>query len=174
MLRSRQDIQISWRYRSRSPLQLPHNNKRLVRCKIDPQINDPEHVDRNNVGQASAVNAFAPQCTNKPPTLISTELPQFEAEDVQNRSGRSTCVGFWVLLDLFKLFLNILVAEIVSSFSTQHSAPDTYYSGMNLHISWYTSLLWPMSIRSTRWLLVNLQAGSVYGSQMIWANPSLL
>jgi hypothetical protein len=84
MERPRRDTQIPLRYRESSPPRLPHNNKRLKRRGIDPEI-----VDRNNLGQALAVIAAAPDCDSEPPTFISTELPQYEANYVESRSSHS-------------------------------------------------------------------------------------
>lgn len=108
MLRPRRDIQIPARYRSNSLPRLQQNNSQRKRRRIDP-----ENVDRNNVDQASAVIAPAPECSNQPPVLISTELPHFNANYVENRSGRPQHIdlsesGF------FELFFSDSVVEILS------------------------------------------------------------
>jgi hypothetical protein len=77
MLRPRRDIQTPLRYRRSSPPQIYEDQNRPKRRKIDPK-----KVDRNNVDQALAVIAAAPECSDKPPTLILTELPQFKANYV--------------------------------------------------------------------------------------------
>jgi hypothetical protein len=55
----------------------------------------------------------APECGNEPPTLISTEMPEFKANYVQNRPGHSrhanrTELGF------FELFFSDTVVQIIS------------------------------------------------------------
>ncbi|KAF7506278.1 hypothetical protein GJ744_012086 [Endocarpon pusillum] len=108
MLRPRRDTRIPLRYRDKSPPQLPTNSNQRKRRRIDP-----EKVDRNNVDQALAVIAPAPECTDEPPTLISTELPHFEANYVQNRTGASRYTGLSEL-GFFKLFFSDFVVEILS------------------------------------------------------------
>ena len=107
MLRPRRDTQIPLRYRDNSPPPLLQNNEQRKRRRIDPK-----KVDRNNVDQVLAVIAPAPECADKPPTLISTELPHFEANYVQNRTGASRYIGLSEL-DFFKLFFNDFVVEIL-------------------------------------------------------------
>jgi len=46
-------------------------------------------IDRNNIDQALAVIAPAPERTAEAPILISTELPHFKANYVSNRAGAS-------------------------------------------------------------------------------------
>ena len=108
MLRPRRITQIPLRYRSSSPPRLQQTNKRSKRRRIDP-----EAIDRNNVDQALAVIAAAPECSDEPPTLISKELPQFKANHVQNRAG---CSRYTDLSELgfFKLFFSDAVVEILS------------------------------------------------------------
>jgi hypothetical protein len=125
MLRARRDIQIPARYRLSSPPRLQKNNNQRKRRRIDP-----ENVDRNNVDQALAVIAPAPECSNQPPVLISTELPHFNANYVENRCGRPQYIdlsesGF------FKLFFSDSVVEILSKetntyteFKFQNPSPD--------------------------------------------------
>ena len=79
MLRPHWDIQIPLKHRESSPPQLYKDQNRSKRRRIDP-----EKVDRNDVDQALAVIAAAPECGNEPPTLIPTELPHFKANYVQN------------------------------------------------------------------------------------------
>ena len=108
MLRPRRDIQTPLRYRRSSPPQIYEDQNRPKRRKIDPK-----NVDRNNVDQALAVIAAAPECSDEPPTLISTELPQFKANYVQNRAGCSRYTGLSES-GFFKLFFNNSVVEILS------------------------------------------------------------
>ena len=57
--------------------------------------------------------APSPKCSDEPPTLISIELPHFNANYTENRAGQSqhsnlSEIGF------FKLFFSDLVVEILS------------------------------------------------------------
>ena len=73
MPRPARNTQIPLRYRDNSPPKIYRNNSHRKR----PRVN-PVNVDRNDVNQALAVIAPAPknaENTNKPLTLISTELP---------------------------------------------------------------------------------------------------
>ena len=70
MQRLRRDAQLPTRYRSSSPPRFLQTNDLQKRRRIDVGT-----VDRNDVDQALAVIAPAPECSNKPPQLISTELP---------------------------------------------------------------------------------------------------
>ncbi|KAF7502482.1 hypothetical protein GJ744_005670 [Endocarpon pusillum] len=108
MLRPRRDTQIPLRYGDNSPPQLLQSNNQRKRCRTDP-----ENVDRNNVDQALAVIAPASECADELPTLISTELPQFDANYVENRAGapRYTVLS---ALGFFTLFFSDLVVEILS------------------------------------------------------------
>ncbi|KAF7508040.1 hypothetical protein GJ744_009622 [Endocarpon pusillum] len=63
---------------------MSESNKQPKRPKFDS-----ETVDRNQVNQASVVIEAAPEGADEPPTPISTELPQSEADYVQNRAGTS-------------------------------------------------------------------------------------
>jgi hypothetical protein len=62
-----------------SPPRTFRNDSEPKRRKVDPK-----KVDRNDVDQALAVIAAAPENSNEPPTLIPSELPQFEANYVPN------------------------------------------------------------------------------------------
>ena len=108
MIRPQRNIQIPLRYRSKSPPRFEQANKQRKRRRIDPAA-----IDRNNVDQALAVISAAPECTDELPTLISTELPQFEANYVQNRAG---CSQYSNLSELgfFELFFSPIVIEIIS------------------------------------------------------------
>ena len=79
MLRPQRNTQIPLRYRSKSPPRFEQAIKQPKRRRIDPAA-----IDRNNVDQALAVIAPAPECTDKQPILILTELPQFEANYILN------------------------------------------------------------------------------------------
>jgi hypothetical protein len=96
------------RYRSSSPPRFKQISKQLKRRRIDPKT-----VDRNDVDQALAVLVAAPEYSEVPPTSVSTELPHFEANYVENRPGCSQHAdlsesGF------FKLFFSNSVVEILS------------------------------------------------------------
>ncbi|KAF7504870.1 hypothetical protein GJ744_001668 [Endocarpon pusillum] len=108
MLRPRRNTQIPLRSGENSPPQILQNNNQRKRRRIDP-----EKVDRNNVDQALAVIAPAPECTNEPPTLISTELPHFEAKYVENRKEAPQYTDLSEL-GLFQLLFSDSVVEILS------------------------------------------------------------
>jgi hypothetical protein len=84
MQRQRRDARLPSRHRSNSPPRFSKTNDLRKRRRIYV-----ETVDRNDVDQALAVIAPAPECSNGPPQLISTELPHFEANHVQNRPGHT-------------------------------------------------------------------------------------
>jgi hypothetical protein len=107
MQRARRNAQIPLRYRSSSPPRLQRTNNELKRRKIDPVL-----IDRNDAAQALAVIAPAPENSNKPPTFISTELPQFKANFVQNRPGYSQHSNLSEL-GFLKLFFSDSVIEII-------------------------------------------------------------
>ena len=77
MTRPQRTIQIPLRYRSNSPPRFKQANKQPKRRRIDPVA-----IDQNNVNQALTVIKSAPECTEELSTLLSTELPQFEANYV--------------------------------------------------------------------------------------------
>ena len=79
MLRPRRDRTIPLRYRTSSPPSSQQANNQRKRRRIDP-----DEVDRNDVDQALAVIAAAPECTEEPPTFIPTELPHLNANYVEN------------------------------------------------------------------------------------------
>jgi hypothetical protein len=108
MIRPRRDIRIPSRYRLKSSPQPQKINNQSKRRRIDP-----EAIDRNVVDQALAVIAAAPECTDEPPTLIPTELPQFNANYVYNRAGSSRYINLSEL-GFFKLFFSDSVLEIIS------------------------------------------------------------
>ena len=98
MLRSQRNTQISLRYRDKSPPRIFRDNERRKRLKIDSK-----NVDRNKVDQALTVIVPTSECTDEPSTLISTELPYFEANYVQNRIKASRYtdlseIGFFSVL----------------------------------------------------------------------------
>jgi hypothetical protein len=108
MLRPHRDIQVPSKYRGPSLSRLSQINSQSKRCRIHPK-----KVDRNDVDQALAVIVPTLECSNKLPTLILTELPQFAANYIENRPGYSQYTtlseaGF------FKLFFSDLVVEIIS------------------------------------------------------------
>jgi Transposase IS4 len=167
MLRPRRDIQLPSRYREPSLSQLSPINSQPKRPRFHP-----EKVDRNDVDQALAVIAAAPECSNELPTLILTELPQFAANYIENRPGYSQYTtlseaGF------FKLFFTDIVVEIISketnayaefhlrnpplSFqTTRHWVPATIaeirvYIGINLHFG-----LYPLIVRDDYWRIHNI------------------
>ncbi len=108
MLRPQRTIQIPLRYRSNSPPRLDQAIKKPKRRKIDPVT-----IDRNNVDQALAVIAPAPECTDELSTFIPTELPQFEANYVLYRAGASQYSNLSEL-GFFELFFSPIVMQILS------------------------------------------------------------
>jgi len=103
MQRLRRDAQLSTRYRSSSPPRFLQTNDLQKRRRIDVGT-----VDRNDVDQALAVIAPAPECSNKPSQLISTELPHFKANYVQNRLGYTLYTKL-PELGFFELFFSDVV-----------------------------------------------------------------
>jgi hypothetical protein len=108
MIRPRRDTQIPLRYKQDSPLRSLRTNNPSKRRKIDPTT-----IDRNNVDLALAVVAPAPENSDKPPTLIATELPHFKANYVPNRRGEFQHTNLSEI-GFFKLFFSDLVVEILS------------------------------------------------------------
>ena len=108
MLRPQRTIQIPLRYRSNSPPRFEQAIKKPKRRRIDPAA-----IDRNDVDQALAVIAPASECTDELPTLIPTELPQFEANYVPNRTGAPQYSNLSEL-GFFELFFSPIVIEILS------------------------------------------------------------
>jgi Transposase IS4 len=162
MLRPRHDIQLPSRYREPSLSRLSQINSQPKRRRIHPK-----KVDRNDVDQALAVIAAAPECSDELPILISIELPQFAANYIENRSGYSQYTtlseaGF------FKLFFSDAVVEIISKETnayadfhrqnpplseqaTRHWVPTTIaeirvYIGINLYFG-----LYPLIVRDDYW-----------------------
>jgi hypothetical protein len=107
MLRPRRDTQIPLRYRSRSPPRVYRANNEIKRRKIDP-----ERIDRNDADQDLAPIAAAPEDHSEPLTSIPTELPQSEANYIQNQPGCSRYSNLSEL-GLFKLFFSDSVTEII-------------------------------------------------------------
>ena len=108
MTRPQRNIQIPLRYRSKSPPRFEQANKQPKRRRIDPVT-----IDRNNVDQALAVIEPVPECIKELPTLLSTELSQFEANYVQNRAGSSQYTNLSEL-GFFELFFSPTIVEILS------------------------------------------------------------
>lgn len=108
MIRPRRDAPLPLRDREPSPPRLFQTNNEPKRRRINPA-----RVDRNDVDQALAVIEPVPECADGLLTFISTELPYFAANYVENRPGcpqhtdLSEC-GF------FKLFFSDAVVEILS------------------------------------------------------------
>jgi hypothetical protein len=115
MLRPRRDIQLPSRFREPSPSRLFQINSQLKRRRIDP-----EKVDRNDVDQALAVIAPAPECSDELPTLIPIELTQFAANYVENRPGYSQYTNL-LEAGLFKLFFNDVVVKIISKETNKYA-----------------------------------------------------
>ena len=70
-------------------------------------------IDRNNVDQVLTVIETASECTDELPTLLSTELSQFETNYVQNRTESSQYSGLSEL-NFFEFFFSPIVIEIIS------------------------------------------------------------
>ena len=140
MLRPRRDTQKPSRYRSSSPPRLSSNNRQLKRPKIDVK-----NVDRNNVDQALAVIAPASECTDEPPTLISTELPQFEANYVQNRPGASRHTSL-PEIGFFKLFFSDSVVRILSKETNSYAEFHLQNPPLSLHETRYWTPTTPAEI----------------------------
>ena len=95
MLRPQRNTQIPLRYRDNSPPQIHRNNDQRKRPKIDSK-----NVDRNNVDQALTVITPTSECTDESPKLISTELPHFETNYVQNRTRTPRYTGLSNYLEI--------------------------------------------------------------------------
>jgi Transposase IS4 len=167
MLRPQRSIRIPLRYRSSSPPRFEQNSKQPKRRRIDPKT-----VDRNDVDQALAVLVAAPEYSEAPPTSVSTELPHFEVNYVENRSGCSRHAGLSES-GFFKLFFSDSVVEILSKETnsyaesklqnpplslqkTCHWVPTTpaeirIYLGIHLHFG-----LYHLAVRNDYWKLHNL------------------
>jgi hypothetical protein len=74
---------------------------------------DPKNVDRNTIDQALTVIVAAPEYADELSTLISTELPRFEANHVPNRPGYPQYTDLSEY-GFFKLFFSDVVVEILS------------------------------------------------------------
>jgi hypothetical protein len=151
MLRPRRDIQLPSRFREPSPPQLSQTNNQPKRRRIDP-----EKVDRNDVDQALAVIAAAPECSDELPTLISTELPQFAANYVENRPGYSQYTNLSEA-GFFKLFFSDVVVEILSKETNAYAE----FHRQNPPLSLHTSRSWvPTTQKEIRvWLGINIYFG---------------
>jgi len=167
MLRPKRNTQIPLRYRESPPLRSQRNNNEQKRRGIDPK-----NIDRNDVDQALAVIAPASECTAEAPTIISTELPQFSANYVQNRAGASRYTNLSEL-GFFKLFFSDIVVEILSkqtnSYAEFHlrnpplslrenchwvptTAPEIHvFLGIHLHFG-----LYPLAVRADYWRIHKL------------------
>jgi hypothetical protein len=108
MQRPRRDTKIPFRYRLSSSPQLSQFNRHLKRPKIDVVS-----VDRDNVNQALAAIAPAPECGDEPPILLLIELPEFEANYTQNRPSYSRYTGLSES-GFFKLFFSDSMVKILS------------------------------------------------------------
>ena len=151
MERPRRATQIPLRYRQNSPPRFSRINNQPKRRRIDP-----ENVDRNDVDQALAVIAAAPEGSDEPPILISTELPQFQANYVQNRPG---CSRYTNLSELgfFKLFFTEIVVEIISAETNSYAEFQLQNPPLALHKIRHWEPTTPAEIRV--YLGVNLYFG---------------
>jgi len=167
MLRPRRDTQLPSRFREPSPSRLLQINNQQKRRRIDPK-----NVDRNNVDQALAVIAAAPECADGLPTLIPIELPHFEANHVLNRPGYPQYTGLSES-GFFKLFFSDVVVEILSEETnayaefqlrtpplslckSRHWVPTTLkeirvWLGINIYFG-----LYPLTVRDDYWRIHNI------------------
>jgi Transposase IS4 len=167
MLRPRRITQIPLRYRSRSPPKTLQSNNQRKRRRIDLA-----GAGRSDVDQALAPIAAAPECSDEPPTFVPTELPQFEANYVENRQGASKHVGLSEL-GFFTLFFDNVVMEILVKetnnyaechklhpplpfLEIRHWVPTTVkeirvFIGIHLHFG-----LYPLAVRTDYWKLHKL------------------
>jgi hypothetical protein len=107
MLRPRRNTRIPLRYRESSPPHLCQSNFRQKRSQIDVA-----GVERNNVDQALAPIAAAPECSDEPPIPILTQLPHFNANYVLNRAGASRHTSLSEI-ELFSLFFDYIAIKIL-------------------------------------------------------------
>ncbi|KAF7502237.1 hypothetical protein GJ744_006420 [Endocarpon pusillum] len=167
MPRPQRNTQIPLRYRDISPSPTPRSNSQPKRPRIDSK-----NVDRNQVDQALAKTEAAPEGADKdePPTLISTELPEFKANYVQNRAGAPRYTSLSTI-GFFQLFFSDFVVEMLSEETNKYAAsklenpsflekchwvPTTpaeilVFIGINLYFG-----LYPMSVRADYWKFHNL------------------
>ena len=168
MSRPRRNTRIPLRYRESSPPRLSPNRNEPKRRKIDPK-----NVDRNDVDQALAVIVPASECIDESPTLISTELPHFDANEVPNRRGTSRYTNLSEL-GFFKLFFSDSVVEIISKatnsyaeFELQNHPPPPLHetrrwvSTTSSEIYVFLGImiyfgLYPLAIRADYWRIHNL------------------
>ena len=151
MIRPRRDTQLPSRYRESSPPRLSQTNNQSKRRRIDPV-----RVDRNDVDQALAVIEPAPECADGLPTFISTELPYFAANYVENRPG---CPTYTNLSEygFFKLFFSDVVVEILS----KEINTNAEFQRQNLPLSLHAARPWvPTTSKEIRvWLGINIYFG---------------
>ena len=174
MQRLRRDAQLPTRYRSSSPPRFLQTNDLQKRRRIDVGT-----VDRNDVDQALAVIAPAPECSNKPPQLISTELPHFRANYVQNRLGYTLYTNLSEI-GCFELFFSDFVVQILSEETNSYAesklrtyplaiqerccwVPTTIaeirvYLGIHLHFG-----LYHLAVREDYWKIHKLGQFMGYG-----------
>jgi hypothetical protein len=107
MLRPRRDTRIPLRYREKSPPRIDRSNNQHKRRRIEVA-----GAERNIVDQALAPIAAASECSTEPLILISTKLPQFEANYVINRAGASRYIGLSEI-EFFTLFFDDLIIDIL-------------------------------------------------------------
>jgi hypothetical protein len=155
MLRPRRDAQLPLRRRSGSPPRLSQKNKQLKRRRIDP-----DSVDRNNLDQALAVIAAAPEDTDELPILISTELPYFKANYIQNRPGCSRYTGISEL-GFFGFFFSDSVVEI-------------FFKETNLYAEFYLQTLSLFFFETRYWVPITPAEIRIYLSVYIYFSLYLL
>jgi hypothetical protein len=107
MLRPRRNTRIPLRYRESLSPHLCQFNCRQKR----PQI-DVAGVERNNIDQALAPIAAAPECSDEPSILILTQLPYFNANYILNRAEASRYTSLSEI-ELFSLFFNYIMIKIL-------------------------------------------------------------
>ncbi|KAF7502948.1 hypothetical protein GJ744_004794 [Endocarpon pusillum] len=164
MPRPQRNTQIPLRYRDSSPPPTQRSNNQAKRPKNDSKI-----VDRNQVDQALAV-IEATEGADEPSTPISTELPQFKANYVENRAGAPRYTGLSALA-FFQLFFSDFVIEMLSKETNKYAAaklqnpiflkkchwvPITpaeilVFIGINLYFG-----LYHLAVRSDYWKFHNL------------------
>jgi hypothetical protein len=74
----------------------------------------------------------APECSDKPPTLIPIELPYFKANYVLNRAGCSRYTGLSES-GFFKLFFSDPVVEILSKETNSYADFQLRTSSLSLY-----------------------------------------
>jgi hypothetical protein len=174
MQRPRRDARLPSRYRLNSPPRFLQTNDLQKRRRIDI-----ERVDRNDVDQALAVIAPALECSNEPPQLISTQLPCFDANRVQNRPGHTPYINLSEIA-FFELFFSDVVVQILSEETNSYAesklqtdplalqehccwVPTTIaeirvYLGIHLHFG-----LYHLAVREDYWKIHKLGQFMGYG-----------